>query len=156
AIQTTDYVPDLGFAINPLLGPLANNGGPTMTMALLPGSRAIGTGDDSLINTSATDQRGYLRSSGGHVDIGAFEVQVVDPANPPSMTNAYVQANGAMTFSFTNNPGLRFQILTSTNVALPLSQWTVIGTATESSPGNYHYATSTATNAERFYVLRAD
>jgi hypothetical protein len=67
-----------------------------------------------------------------------------------------VQANGVMTFSFTNNPGLRFQILTSTNVALPLSQWTVIGIATESSPGNYHYATSTATNAERFYVLRAD
>ncbi len=57
--------------INPFLGPLADNGGPTMTMALLPGSPALDAGDDTL---TGTDQRGFPRKSGAHVDIGAFEL----------------------------------------------------------------------------------
>jgi hypothetical protein len=63
--------------INPLLGPLQDNGGPTKTMALLPGSPAIDAGD----NTDAPewDQRGpgYPRITARDpvIDIGAFEVQ---------------------------------------------------------------------------------
>jgi predicted outer membrane repeat protein len=57
--------------IDPLLGPLANNGGPTKTHALLKGSPAINTGDDSL--APSTDQRGVKRPQGPHVDIGAYE-----------------------------------------------------------------------------------
>src|SRR5262249_45281780 len=59
--------------VNPLLGPLQDNGGPTPTMALLPGSPAIDAGDNT--NAPATDQRGYLRVVNGTIDIGAFEVQ---------------------------------------------------------------------------------
>ena len=44
---------------NPLLGPLANNGGPTQTHALVPGSPAIDAGDDG--DAPATDQRGSPR-----------------------------------------------------------------------------------------------
>jgi Dockerin type I domain len=66
---------------NPGLGPLANYGGPTQTIALLPGSPAIAAGSVALaINPSTgkpltTDQRGFPRIVGGRVDIGAFEVQ---------------------------------------------------------------------------------
>jgi len=56
---------------NPKLGPLANNGGPTMTMALLPGSPAIDGGDDASAPT--TDQRGFPRPVAAAADIGAFE-----------------------------------------------------------------------------------
>jgi hypothetical protein len=56
---------------DPKLGPLANNGGPTLTMALLPGSPAIDAGNTSL--ASATDQRGVPRPFGVAVDLGAFE-----------------------------------------------------------------------------------
>src|SRR5439155_23762631 len=56
--------------INPLVGALQDNGGPTLTMALLTGSPAIDAGDDTL---TGTDQRGFPRLSGAHVDIGAFE-----------------------------------------------------------------------------------
>jgi hypothetical protein len=63
------------------LGQLADNGGPTQTMALLPGSIAIDAGDDAVMTDSrtklTTDQRGLPRKSGAHVDIGAFEFQVV-------------------------------------------------------------------------------
>ena len=47
---------------DPKLGPLADNGGPTLTMALLPGSPAIDAGDTSL--APATDQRGFPRPAG--------------------------------------------------------------------------------------------
>ncbi len=56
---------------DPKLGPLADNGGPTLTMALLPGSPAIDAGDSFL--APATDQRGYPRCVGLATDIGAFE-----------------------------------------------------------------------------------
>src|SRR6516165_2400058 len=61
--------------VDPLLGPLQNNGGPTQTMALQCGSPAIDAGD----NTDAPDwdQRGegFPRIVNGIIDIGAYEVQ---------------------------------------------------------------------------------
>jgi FG-GAP-like repeat len=57
---------------DPLLGPLSDNGGPTPTMALLPGSPAIDAGDDTAC--PSTDQRGVPRPAGAACDIGAFEV----------------------------------------------------------------------------------
>ncbi len=54
------------------LGPLADNGGPTPTRALLGGSIAIDAGDDA--NCPATDQRGVARPRGAHCDVGAFEL----------------------------------------------------------------------------------
>ncbi|QDU11902.1 choice-of-anchor Q domain-containing protein [Gimesia aquarii] len=64
-----------------LLDPvLRDNGGPTKTHALLPGSNAINSGDNSAIVDAEidTDQRGstFNRIFGGVVDLGAYEVQV--------------------------------------------------------------------------------
>ena len=56
---------------DPLLGSLADNGGPTRTHALLPESPAIDAGDDA--SCPATDQRGVARPQGAHCDIGAYE-----------------------------------------------------------------------------------
>jgi hypothetical protein len=56
---------------NPLLAPLGSYGGPTQTMALLPGSPAIDAGDNA--NAPAIDQRGFARIVHGVIDIGAFE-----------------------------------------------------------------------------------
>src|SRR4029077_10669211 len=64
----------------PDLGPLASNGGPTKTQALLPGSPAIDAGNPVPPGSAgdacaATDQRGIVRPQppGGRCDIGAFE-----------------------------------------------------------------------------------
>jgi len=64
--------------INPLLVPLANNGGPTLTHVPLAGSPAIDAGDTSIVfNSAEFDQRGapFVRVGGGRIDIGAYEVQ---------------------------------------------------------------------------------
>ncbi len=82
----TGVTPDSGTSGNnvvaddPMLGPLADNGGPTETHALLAGSPAIDAGDGALAvdasgNPLLTDQRGagFDRIFGDTVDIGAYE-----------------------------------------------------------------------------------
>ena len=65
--------------VDPRLGPLQDNGGPTPTMALLPGSPAIDAGANPLDLT--TDQRGYSpRAFGIAADIGAYELGADAPS----------------------------------------------------------------------------
>jgi hypothetical protein len=73
---------------NPILGPLANNGGPTLTQALLPGSPAIDAGDPSFTPPPFYDQRGpgFDRVVNGRLDIGSFEVQGPTPTPSPTPT----------------------------------------------------------------------
>jgi hypothetical protein len=80
AALSLDMPPDT-LRDDPMLLPLADNGGPTMTHALAAGSPAIDTGDNPM--SVATDQRGdgYPRTSGSATDIGAFEVQSGAPAD---------------------------------------------------------------------------
>ena len=61
--------------VDPELGPLASNGGPTPTHALLDGSPALDVGG----TCGPTDQRGEMAPSGSACDAGAFELQV-EPA----------------------------------------------------------------------------
>jgi CSLREA domain-containing protein len=88
-----DRVGITGNTINPMLGNLQNNGGQTDTRALLSGSPAIDSGNNCVVTANCptnnlpmpliTDQRGtgFVRLFGTAVDIGAFEVQVVDADN---------------------------------------------------------------------------
>lgn len=73
------YLTGPGDQINtdPMIGPLQNNGGPTLTHALLLGSPAINAGDPNFIPPPFYDQRGspFVRVFDGRVDIGAFEMQ---------------------------------------------------------------------------------
>ena len=70
---------------DPLLGPLHDNGGPTFTHALLPGSPAIDTGDPKFTPPPSYDQRGpgFDRVMNGRIDIGSFEVQGPTPTATP-------------------------------------------------------------------------
>ena len=78
--------------VNPLLGPLANNGGETDTMALLAGSPAIDAG--LLSRCPAVDQRGFPRPQFGDCDIGAFEVQP-PPAPAPAVLKPTIKRGKA-------------------------------------------------------------
>jgi hypothetical protein len=78
--------------IDPKLGTLQDNGGPTATMALLPGSPAIDAGTGT--GAPHADQRGFNRPVNGVVDMGAYEYQppvtlttLVDAPSPSSAVN---------------------------------------------------------------------
>jgi CSLREA domain-containing protein len=85
--------------VDPMLGPVADNGGPTATRALRPGSPAIDawscTGMD--FNEPSIDQRGAARPQGRTCDAGAFEVGTCCPPFEP----AYVPGS----VPDPNNPG---------------------------------------------------
>jgi parallel beta-helix repeat protein len=72
-IPGSDQIGTSASPLNPLLAPLGNYGGPTQTMALLPGSPAIDAGNNALVAGITTDQRELPRVVNGTVDIGAFE-----------------------------------------------------------------------------------
>jgi T5SS/PEP-CTERM-associated repeat protein len=81
----------------------------------------------------------------GSISVGAIvtSTQIINPLVLP---------NGSFQFAFTNLPGLAFNILTTTNLALPVSNWTVLGPATELTPGQYRFTDPGATNqTQRFY-----
>lgn len=74
--------------VDPLLGPLASNGGLTRTHALSPGSPAVDSGSNP--GGLASDQRGgpFARVYGGAADIGAYEWQPA-AAPPPKPVPAF-------------------------------------------------------------------
>ncbi len=91
------------FNFNPGLDPsgLENTGGPTETIALLPGSQAIGAGTSS--GAPSTDQRGVTRNPDS-VDIGAYQTLItVGPGTLPSAM-AGIRYNRTLTASGGTSP----------------------------------------------------
>jgi hypothetical protein len=81
--QPTDQIGTPAAPIDPLLDPLADNGGPTLTHGLQSGSTAINRGDPA---APPQDQRGYGRL--GVPDVGAFEFNGIPPTPTPTATPA--------------------------------------------------------------------
>ncbi len=85
---------------DPMLGPLQDNGGPTFTHALLPGSPAVDAGDPNFTPPPDYDQRGpgFSRVVNGRIDIGAFEAQTVTPSYAGQI-QAPINADGTSIFN---------------------------------------------------------
>ncbi len=114
-------------SVDPRLGLLASNGGPTQTYAINNNSVALGGGLTSVAPT--LDQRGLARVVGGAVDIGSYETQVI-PATPSvgGPYSGYFNQSVLLDASGTSNPSL--SSLTYT--------WTI--------SGNGHTKTSSASS----------
>jgi hypothetical protein len=134
---------------DPLLAPLGNHGGPTLTMPPQFGSPAIDAGPAS---DSVTDQRGYPRPSGSGADLGAVEVQFAPTNNPPVLVNAIRSPiDQTFRFTFTNVPQADFSVLSTTDLAQPLSNWFLMSGPVETTPGQYQFIQNSATNTAQFY-----
>src|SRR5205085_6569548 len=98
-----DQVGTVASPKDPKLGALANNGGPTQTYLLLPGSTAINAGDNCVFDNSCapplaaaltTDQRGtgFSRKVGTTVDIGAVETNYAISATAGTPQSATINS----------------------------------------------------------------
>ena len=138
--QPTDQV-----NTDPMLGPLQDNGGPTFTHALLPGSPAIDQGTN--FSGAATDQRGVgfarivdnpaVTNAGDGTDIGAFEVP--KPTAIVTLSNLSQIYNGTArtVTASTSPPGLPVNITYNGSAVAPTNtgSYSVIGTINDP---NYH------------------
>jgi len=145
---------------NPLLAPLGNYGGPTLTMPPLPSSPAIDASTDG--TTFTTDQRGFPRPIDGNgdsiavADLGAVEGFVY--YGPGVLSGMKKLGNGSMQFGFSNNTNQSFTVFASPDLAASLNTWTPIGSAAEtpSGSGQYQFTDPNATNnSQRFYRVRS-
>jgi hypothetical protein len=63
---------------------------------------------------------------------------------------------GEFQFSFTNFSGLSFTVLGTTNLALPFTNWTVLGAPVEAPPDQYQFTDPQATNVVTgYYSMRS-
>jgi hypothetical protein len=109
--------------VDPMLGPLADNGGPTLTHMLLPGSIAINAGDPAAVagqgGIPTYDQRGFGfgRIAGGRIDMGAVEAGSIANTAPvitsPATVNVPENSTIAIAVAVTD-PDLPPQTLTYT------------------------------------------
>jgi hypothetical protein len=128
---------------DPKLGPLANNGGPTLTMALLPGSPAIDAWNTSL--SPSTDQRGFPRPIGLAADIGAFAYGSVMPTIAVNRFGAT-----GLNISGSGNAGQSCRLLSSPD----LTSWASLATNQIGTNGTTPFYDNYALgDACRFYGL---
>jgi hypothetical protein len=163
APSDTDYDNSYGGETNqvggsPGLAALGSYGGPAPTMPPLPGSPVINAGNDGIAASFATDERGYPRIAGARVDLGAAE-GVYITTSIGKLTNVTVLSDGSIQFAFTNITDANLPVLATTNLALPLSEWTQIGFATNDPAGSAHYQftdpQATVNDPQRFYLIRS-
>jgi hypothetical protein len=127
---------------DPRLGPLQDNGGPTLTMQPRPGSPAIDFG--SAVGAPSVDQRGATRPSGNGVDMGAVEVG-------PSGPVLSLQANGStVTVSFYAEAGVSYQLWSSTD----LMTWQMEEQIAAASTGAMVSRTLPASGPRRFFRVQ--
>jgi hypothetical protein len=142
---------------DPSLAPLANYGGPTMTMPPLPGSRALDAAGPS---SFTTDQRGLPRpqdndgDSIATADIGAVE-GVHNPYGPGVLAGMTYLSPGKVRFQFTqfNGPG-PFRVFAASEITHPFNTWTYLGLAVESPVGSGEFIftdPNAASFPRRFY-----
>lgn len=78
------------------------------------------------------------------------------PVAEISLTDARTLPSGAFRFSCANRYGSIFTALATTNLALPVSNWTTVGILSETSPGQFQFTDSQGTtNEHRFYRVRS-
>ncbi len=159
-------------------------GGVTNTLVIAPAAAGVtldnlaqtydGTAKPVKVSTTPPDLATDVTYSGfafAPTNAGSYTViaTITDPNYQGSATNTLVISvnssivaggatltNGTFQVSFASHPGGSFSVLATTNLALPLSDWTVLGAVTEVAPGHYQFTDLEATNCpQRLYRVRS-
>jgi hypothetical protein len=135
-------------------------GGQAITLSDFEVTAVGGPGGDSTVElVSSTYSAPYTpppSDPNGDTDTyGQFTVTVATA--PPMLIDLQMEAQGIIQFTFTNISGATFSVLSATNISLPLTNWTVVGAASNVGSGGLLQFTSqpTTNDAQRFYTVRS-
>jgi hypothetical protein len=151
---SSDLTGSTASPLDPRLWKLEDAGGKTPSMAIRSGP-AVDGGDDGVLSSPwniLNDQRGQNRRLGRHVDIGSVETP---PPTAPTLLFSRSSSNATVEASFSHSNGTIFDVIATTNVTQPLSNWTILGTPIDVGGGLYKFKDTNAANqAERFFRLK--
>src|SRR5262245_49635007 len=120
------------------------------TATLLSDGRVLVTGgawemDVPVLFTETVSSSAELYQPGGNTNPAPVR---------PKLINSTL-ADGAFEFRFVSLPLTSFTVLATTKASLPVSDWTLLGGATEFAPGLYQFTDATASNyPQRYYRVR--
>ena len=123
----------------------------TLNAIYTPSARDVTAGAVTLTMTSA-GQQSPCGAASAQVVLSIIPVTVT----PPILIGPIWLSNGLFQFAFSNNDlGASFTVLTSTNLSLPLSNWTVAGPATNTASGLFQFSTGTTNTPQGYYRVRS-
>ncbi len=128
----------------------------TATNTLAAGTNA--TGVSAAMSGLATGTQYHFRlvaSSSAGTSAGSDASFTTLTVAPPSLGSLVLSTDTGLGFSFTNVPGASFTALASTNIALPIANWTVLGPVTEIAPGVYQFTDASGISGLKFYRVRS-
>jgi hypothetical protein len=92
----------------------------------------------------------YFKFTSGRV------ILLRSPSTPLTLLNPAQLPSGYFHFAFTNSPDMPFAVLATTNITLPITNWTLVGSPTQSAAGFYEYTDPQfATQPQLFYRVRS-
>jgi DNA-binding beta-propeller fold protein YncE len=99
-------------------------------------------------NISSTSRTAHITLLGQLISVNQAGI------TPPKLVGLTRLPNGGLQFAFSNSSGASFCVLSTTNLSLPLADWTIAGTPTNIAPGLFTFSTMPTNAPQRFYRLR--
>jgi CSLREA domain-containing protein len=141
------------------LGALADNGGPTPTMAPLPGCPAINAGDPNFAPPPASDQRGSPRVRNARIDIGAYETLLpstlsIDDVTVNESNSGTTGAAFTITLSAPSDQTVSVNAITANGIAKAPGDYTSGSAALSFAPGETRKTFSVPVQGD--YIVETD
>jgi DNA-binding beta-propeller fold protein YncE len=148
--------PAAGYDSLPAVLPVTENLLPPFAPASDQAWLAITGTTNGVVSFSFTANTGSNRTA--NITLFGQTIPVTQAANgpQPAFTGVKVLGSGVYQFGVTNVSATSFTVLTTTNLLLPVSKWTVAGTATNTAPGQFQLVVQPTTNdSQRFYAIQS-